>query len=664
MYLKQYLVGFCSGVLYLMMCMIPVHANSEDSQTEVEHLTGNGTDTACLECHAKTSLKTETASQLEPIDADRQQTSVHAKLSCNECHLEITDNLLPHSKNTIAKPDCVACHQKLWKNKEPVGQASSDKSRLAVVMQNITSYKQSLHAVIGKQGVLARCDDCHDTHYFDVPSKDDVQYAQWRQTVPQVCGAKCHSQILEDYKTSVHGVEVLQHKNLEAAVCIDCHSSHDISVTSHDPFQLEVTKKCGSCHQENFDSYRNTYHGQINTLGYVYTAKCYDCHGSHNILKVDNPHSSVHPDNRLETCQQCHDGRHIVKATENFKSFGPHANTNNYDRYPQLWIAAKFMRGLLIVVFSYFWLHLLLWWFREYKDRFVKKTHMRIRSEKLISKNDKTHQIRRFGVFWRIAHLLFAVCVMLLVLTGMAVFYAYTDWAPVVINLLGGPDIAGLIHRGSAAVMLTIFFIHLIVLSVNIYRKRKTFLWFGPDSLLPNKKDVSDSWAMLKWFVYRGPRPVFDRWTYWEKFDYWAVFWGMVVIGGSGIMLALPQITAALFPGWVFNVIILIHGEEAFLAAVFIFTVHFFNNHFRPDKLPPPDVVMFTGTQSLESFKREHKLQYERLLATGELDLYLVEAPSAVMTTASKILGLFLIGCGLTLLLFVAIGYFGAYSVA
>jgi cytochrome b subunit of formate dehydrogenase len=164
---------------------------------------------------------------------------------------------------------------------------------------------------------------------------------------------------------------------------------------------------------------------------------------------------------------------------------------------------------------------------------------------------------------------------------------------------------------------------------------------------------------MFKWFLGRGSRPQFDRWTYFEKFDYWAVFWGVTIIGFSGLTLAFPYITASYLPGWVFNVATLVHGEEAFLAAVFLFTVHFFNNHFRPDKLPPPDIVMFTGTQSLEEFRRDHGAQYQRLVDSGELEKYLVDQPSQPMTRGSKILGLILIAIGLTLLVLVAVGFFG-----
>jgi cytochrome b subunit of formate dehydrogenase len=161
---------------------------------------------------------------------------------------------------------------------------------------------------------------------------------------------------------------------------------------------------------------------------------------------------------------------------------------------------------------------------------------------------------------------------------------------------------------------------------------------------------------MFKWFFGLGPRPVFDRWTYWEKFDYWAPFWGVTIIGATGVMLWIPNVTASFLPGWAFNVATIFHGEEALLAALFLFTVHFFNNHFRPDKFPL-DVVMFTGAMPLEEFKHEHTVEYNRLVETGELSKYLVDAPSRPMTLGSKILGFSLIGFGLILLVLVLTGF-------
>jgi cytochrome b subunit of formate dehydrogenase len=161
---------------------------------------------------------------------------------------------------------------------------------------------------------------------------------------------------------------------------------------------------------------------------------------------------------------------------------------------------------------------------------------------------------------------------------------------------------------------------------------------------------------MFKWFLGLGPRPLFDRFTYWEKFDYWAPFWGVTIIGVSGFMLWFPELTAAYLPGWVFNVAMIFHGEEAVLAAGFLFTVHFFNNHWRPENFPL-DILMFTGAMPLEKFKREHTKEYDRMVATGELKKYLVDVPSRPMSLASKILGFTLMAAGLILLVLIAAGF-------
>lgn len=622
------------------------------------------TDAGCLGCHSKTITlplaadadEDDAPPTVTAVDADSIDKGVHSDMTCTSCHKEIVDNSAQHKTTGIAKPDCADCHQAAWETIKQQG-LTVEKARMGIVVENAVAYKESFHAKsAGKDGVKASCDDCHHSHDFNVPPRGTSKRTAWHLTIPNVCGDACHDDTLEDYVDSVHGVEVMEKHNLKAAVCTDCHTTHDITKTSQDPFKLSITSRCGNCHEENYASYTNTLHGQINKLGYSFTAKCYDCHGSHDILKVDDPDSMVSEENRLETCQECHDGKKMPKAIESMMSFGPHATGDDFENYPQTYIATKFMHGLFIFVFAYFWAHSLLWWQREYKDRKRGIGPQHIRSDEILQ--GKAVQIRRFGVIWRIGHLLFAISVMLLILTGMTVFYAHSAWAPYVMKALGGPEISGLIHRISAAVMLGIFFLHLIGVSINIYRHRKTFRWFGPDSLVPNWKDFRDAWGMFKWFVGKGPRPVFDRWTYWEKFDYWAVFWGMGVIGGSGMMLAFPHLTAQILPGWIFNVIMVVHGEEAFLAAVFLFTVHFFNNHFRPDKIPPPDIVMFTGTQSLDEFRRDHAMQYLRLVESGELEKYLVDAPSKPMTIGSKILGIVLLACGLALLTIVVIGFF------
>jgi cytochrome b subunit of formate dehydrogenase len=493
-----------------------------------------------------------------------------------------------------------------------------------------------------KHGPLP-CIGCHQD-ITEVPHRDGV-----KRKVE--CG-NCHADSAKQYANSVHAEEAAKGNN--AATCASCHTNHYVQSPTSETERVAIVDRCGACHKENLHSYTDTYHGQVTTLGYGYTAKCFDCHANHEIKRVSDPMSTVHPNNRLETCRKCHAG-----ATAGFATFQPHANTHDFARYPHMWLTSKFMIALLIGVFAFFWSHSALWFYREYKDRREGKSAPHVAVAELPIARGK--QIRRFAPMWRLAHLVFALSVMTLVLTGMAVFYAESDWAKTIMEALGGPRNAAIIHRVAAVIMLSIFLIHLVyVVFFRIIPNANTYDWFGPTSLVPTWKDLDQAVAMFKWFFGKGPRPVFDRWTYWEKFDYWAVFWGMAIIGGSGLMLWFPNATASVLPGWVFNVATLIHGEEAFLAAVFLFTVHFFNNHFRPDKLPPPDIVMFTGSVPIEEFRREHALEYERLVRSGELQRYLVDAPSRAMTTGSRVLGLVLIACGLTLLVLVLIGFIGS----
>jgi cytochrome b subunit of formate dehydrogenase len=620
----------------------------------------------CLECHDSSRKKIELPGKdgekrtLAHINAGKFGKGIHGEMQCVACHKEITDSKASHAKARGIKPaNCVDCHQSLWEtaNQKP----AEAKEGLGRVVRNIDAYKNSFHAKPDKDDPsrpMATCEDCHNSHDFNVPPKGSERRTAWHKTIPDTCGAKCHEDQLEAYAASVHGEELLDKGNMKSAVCTDCHTSHNIAGTASETFKLANVNACGSCHDKQLKSFADTYHGQVNRLGYAYAAKCADCHESHKILPADHPKSTINPKNRLKTCTKCHSDKKpgMHNATPGFVTFGPHANTHDFDKYPQMWIASKFMVALLIFVFAFFWAHSGLWYYREWQDRKAGKPHARIDTRGMNLDENRQH-FRRFHWGWRLGHLVFALVTMTLVLTGTTALYAESVWAPVVAKVLGGPKMLGLIHRVCAALFVGIFLIHFIYVMQKLLRDRN-FRWFGPDSLIPNWKDFADCWGMFKWFVGKGPKPLFDRWAYFEKFDYWAVFWGVNIIGWSGLMLAFPHVTATYLPGWVFNVGTLIHGEEAFLAAVFLFTVHFFNNHFRPDKLPPPDVVMFTGTQSLREFRHDHPAHYQRMVDSGELSKYLVEAPSPAMTRGSKILGLTLIAVGLILLVLVGIGFF------
>jgi len=637
---------------------LPATAATKAAPAHAEPALDNAT---CLSCHDGKKGKLEAhgadgeSHALRAVSNGKFGKSVHAKMQCVACHKGIVDSAAPHKKSTEKSPDCASCHEALWEEAKKAG-ATSEKSRLETVVKNIEAYKASFHAKPDKDQPnlpKASCTQCHDTHAFNVPAdKNSAEYLEWRKDVPELCGS-CHDDQLETFQGSIHGKELLEKGNNKAPVCISCHTTHEISSTSLNSFKLLVTEECGSCHKDKLASYRDTYHGQVNKLGGTDTAKCYNCHGSHGILPADDPKSKVHVDNRLKTCQSCHDGKKRELATAGFVSFGPHANSHDFAKYPQMWIATKFMQGLLILVFAFFWAHSGLWYYREWSDRKERKSVPHVRVDGL---PHEAKFFQRFPVGWRIAHLMFALITMTLVLTGTSALFSHTAWAPVVASLLGGTHGLAIIHRVAATLFIAVFAVHFVYVMQSLLRD-KSFRWFGPNSLIPNWKDLADCIGMFKWFLGKGPKPRFERWTYFEKFDYWAVFWGVSIIGSSGLMLAFPTITAKFLPGWVFNIATVVHGEEAFLAAVFLFTVHFFNNHFRPDKLPPPDIVMFTGLQSLEEFRADHPAQYQRLLDSGELEKLLVDGPSQPMTRRSKILGLVLIAAGLTLLVLVINGF-------
>src|ERR1019366_507152 len=213
---------------------------------------------------------------------------------------------------------------------------------------------------------------------------------------------------------------------------------------------------------------------------------------------------------------------------------------------------------------------------------------------------------RRFTRAERIMHALLMLSFVGCALTGLPLLFSDRPWAGALARLLGGFQAAGAIHRICAFVMLGMFASHIIALSRRaIQNKDFVGIVWGPDSMVPQPQDAVDLYKHFKWFLGLGPRPQFDRWTYWEKFDYWAVFWGMAIIGGFGVLLWFPVFFAKLLPGWIFNIATLVHGEEALLAVGFIFTIHFFNSHLRPEKFPM-DTVVFTGRIS------EHELKQER----------------------------------------------------
>jgi cytochrome b subunit of formate dehydrogenase len=174
----------------------------------------------------------------------------------------------------------------------------------------------------------------------------------------------------------------------------------------------------------------------------------------------------------------------------------------------------------------------------------------------------------------------------------------------------------------------------------------------GPSTMMPTMKDARDVAGTVKWFLGLGPRPQYGRWTYWEKFDYFAVFWGMFAIGISGLVMWFPQFFTRFLPGWVINIALIVHSDEALLAAGFIFTIHFFNTHFRLEKFPM-DTVIFSGRISKSEMLHERKRWYDRLVATNRIDRHLVKDEWERWQRIARPFGFAFFGIGLVLLVLI-----------
>jgi cytochrome b subunit of formate dehydrogenase len=272
-------------------------------------------------------------------------------------------------------------------------------------------------------------------------------------------------------------------------------------------------------------------------------------------------------------------------------------------------------------------------------------------------------QFQRFTRLERTLHALMIVSFIALAVTGMTLKFSYTSWAAFISRRLGGFESAGFIHRAAASLMFGVFVAHL----VDLNRKRReqysgswARLLLGHDTMLFNRRDLRELVASLKWFVGVGPRPRYGRWTYWEKFDYFAVFWGIFVIGATGLMLWFPELFTRVLPGWLINVASIIHSDEALLATGFIFTVHFFNTHLRPEKFPM-DIVVFTGRMPVAEFKRDKPAEYEQLVAEGRLDDHMVEAYQPVVIRTIRAFAWTALGIGSFMVLWIVYAMVFAY---
>ena len=262
----------------------------------------------------------------------------------------------------------------------------------------------------------------------------------------------------------------------------------------------------------------------------------------------------------------------------------------------------------------------------------------------------------RFSLGQRYLHGVLAATFLGLAFTGLQLRFSSLSWVQQVASAVGGFGAILFFHKLCAVALTIAFLVHLGDIAYRVIAKREFGLIWGPSSMVPRKKDFQDFFGNLKWFLHLGPKPRFDRYAYWDKVDYWAVFWGMGIIGFSGYAMWFAPFFGRFLPGSWMNVALVIHGEEAILAVGFIFIVHFFNTHLRPENYPM-DLTIFTGRQSEQHLRRAHPEEYERLAARGELESISANAPPLWLQNFGRLIGITAVLAGLVMLVLMALAF-------
>ena len=557
----------------------------------------------------------ETCHQQEVSDVSRSR---HAKVirtsdpkppRCWDCHgaheIRLQSKFSPLEKIRV----CASCHQKY------AGHMAGLENGSVLVK----SYMDSVHgrSKPGTSEVGATCEDCHGHHEI-LPVQDPRSKVN-RLNIPETCG-RCHAEILKEFESTVHAEVARRHDpSIRAALCSDCHTAHAITHTNTPEFMLDIVSECGVCHKELYRTYRETYHGQVQQLGGARVARCSDCHGTHNIRRLNDPKSLLSAANRAATCSRCHKEIQTMSASgrQNFVAYQPHADFRDGSRYHALFLIWRFTLIIGAVLLASWGLHWLGWINRE------------LRKKSALPGEGPVSAILRFKELHCWTHLLATACFLGLILTGLPLKFSRQPWVVSSMVIFGGPDGAALLHRVFAVVLIGIGLFHAIYVLILRgdrtlpLRKRIT----GPDSLLPTGKDMRQLKEMFLWFAGRGIRPELDRWSYWEKFDYWAVVISVCAIAFSGTLLWFPTFFARFISGYWFNIAMVVHSFAGLLAIGCTLMIHLFNTSLRKAGFPV-NTVMLTGQLSESELQEERSAHYARLTEKGTLDQWRVPPAS------------------------------------
>ncbi len=496
--------------------------------------------------------------------------SAHAGLPCDTCHE--SHEKFPHPAN-IPKPVCGTCH---------ADQAGD--------------YAEGVHGLARKAGNEGApdCGVCHGSaHELLTPSSDT-----FRKGVPDTCGM-CHSDVADQYRTSVHGQAVARGVN-EAPICTDCHGEHKIIKPSNEASPVNaahIRDTCGSCHgdvrltrkfglpSDRLVSFDSSYHGLAGKAGAQTVANCASCHGVHNILASSDPKSTINPRNLPKTCGKCHPG-----AGTRFAISEVHLSPGAKEPKPLTWVRSFYL-FLIPVTIGLMALHQAGDWIR-------KLIRMRFRPALHRASGPAGHGALRMLPFERLQHAVMALSFIVLVWTGFALKYPDQWWARPLLVLEGKVLVRSLIHRIAAVIFISVSVTHLVSLIVN--RKLREH-W---KEMLPNTNDPREAMSNFAYNLGLGDQPPGrSSHSYIEKAEYWAVVWGAVVMVATGLLLWANNLALRFLPKVWLDVATSIHFYEALLATLAIVVWHFYSVIFDPD-VYPLNTAFLTG---ISVKTREHQ---------------------------------------------------------
>ncbi len=530
-------------------------------------------DSDCLGCHDDKTLSKKNSAGKEIslfVDKARLAASVHKTNTCASCHTDVTAKH-PDDNQPLKPVICAPCHDRQTR-----------------------SYGASVHGPASKMARpgAATCQDCHGSH--DILAPDSPTSPLYFSRQSETCGA-CHEREARDVEASVHGRATAAGKR-EAPACTDCHSEHKIEALSNTAGLTIAEKVCSQCHaserlntkynlpQDRVKTFFDSYHGLAAQYGSTLAANCGSCHGYHKILPSSDPDSTINRAHLVETCGKCHPGAnekfafgrvHVdIAAAQGGADFSGRIN----------WWVRRIYLGLIFGVVGLMFFHNAL--------LFYKKVAAHFRTD--------GRPVLRMSLSHRWQHAVLAASFMVLAITGFALKFP-DSWLA---RAMGSSEpLRRWAHRIAGILLLVVGLFHVI----HVFRSKEGRRLLA--DMFPIRRDLADLWAAARYLLgLSADKPKIGRFGYAEKIEYWAVVWGTIIMGITGLMIWFKIDVTRFLPRWVVDVAVTIHYYEAVLACLAIVVWHFYHVIFDPD-VYPLNLAVWDGRVSRHWHEEEHPLE-------------------------------------------------------